>query len=154
MSWWSADNTLAVYRNAFSGQAGGYSLNNAGLVSLQLNANNSFRLSSSLSAECDFEYDTKRQFVNSTFGAYSLLDLGLKRSLFAGKGSLTLNANNILQSEDRNVIDRNAGLYQVTDLHFYSRSVSLNFTYRFGSGKATTTKINSGSADEQKRAGG
>jgi outer membrane receptor protein involved in Fe transport len=134
LSWWSTDNTLAAYRNAFNGQAGGYNLDNAGLVSLQLNANNSFQLSSTLSAECDFEYDTKRQFVNSTYGAYSVLDLGLKRSLFAGKGSLTLNANNTLQSEDHNAIDRNAGLYQVTDLRFYSRSVRLSFAYRFGNG--------------------
>jgi len=153
LSWWSTDNTLALYRNAFNGQAAGYSLDNAGLVSLQLNTNNSFQISSVISAECDFEYDTKRQFVNSTYGAYSVLDLGLKRSLFAGKGSLTLNANNILQSEDRNAIDRNSGLYQVTNLHFYSRSVSLSFAYRFGSGKTAKTRLDSGSADEQKRAG-
>jgi outer membrane receptor protein involved in Fe transport len=153
LSWWSTDNTLAVYRNAFTGQAAGYNLDNAGLVSLQLNTNNSFRINTTLSAECDFEYDTKRQFVNSTFGAYSLLDLGLKESLFAGKGSLTLNANNLLQSEDRKAIDRNAGLYQVMNLHFYSRSISLNFTYRFGSSKTAKTKVDSGSAEEQKRAG-
>ncbi|MDB5137785.1 MAG: Outer rane receptor protein mostly Fe transport, partial [Mucilaginibacter sp.] len=61
--------------------------------------------------------------------------------------------NNILQSEDHNAIDRNAGLYQVSNLHFYTRSVSLSLTYRFGSGKSTKVKIVSGSADEQKRAG-
>ncbi|MDP9078681.1 MAG: outer membrane beta-barrel protein [Bacteroidota bacterium] len=153
LSWWSTDNTIAFYRNAFNGQAAGYSLDNAGLVSIQLNTNNSFQLSSTISAECDFEYDTKRQFVNSTYGAYTVLDLGLKRSLFAGKGSLTLNANNILQSEDHNAIDRNAGLYQVTNLHFYSRSVSLSLAYRFGNGRGVKTKLDSGSADEQKRAG-
>ena len=153
LSWWSTDNTLAVYRNAFNGEAAGYSLDNAGLVSLQLNTNNSFKISSTLSAECDFEYDTKRQYVNSTYGAYAVLDLGLKRTLFAGKGSLTLNANNILQSEDRNAIDRNAGLYQVTDLHFYSRSIRLSLAYRFGSGKTAKTKVDAASSDEQKRAG-
>ena len=153
LSWWSTNSTAAIYQNAFKGQAAGYSLDNAGLVSLQFNTNNSFRISSVLSAECDWEYDSKRQFVNSTYGAYSVLDLGLKRSLFSGKGSLTLNANNILQSEDRNAIDRNNGLYQVTDLHFYSRSASLNFAYHFGSGKTLKTKVNSGSEDEQKRAG-
>ncbi|MDP9046999.1 MAG: TonB-dependent receptor, partial [Bacteroidota bacterium] len=153
LSWWSANSTVAIYRNAFNGRAAGYSLDNAGLVSLQFNTNNSFQINSSLAAECDWEYDSKRQFVNSTYGAYSVLDVGLKRSLFSGKGSLTLNVNNILQSEDRNAIDRNSGLYQVTNLHFYSRSVSVSFAYRFGSGKTAKTKLNSGSEEEQKRAG-
>lgn len=152
-SWWSTDNTAAVYRNAFNGRAAGYSLDNAGMVSLQFNTNNSFRINAALSAECDWEYNGKRQFVNSTFGAYSVLNLGLKRSLFAGKGSLTLNANNILQSEDHNAIDRNSGLYQVAELHFYTRSASLSFAYRFGSGKSARPRLDSGSADEQKRAG-
>jgi outer membrane receptor protein involved in Fe transport len=151
--WWQTDNTAALYRNSFSGQAAGYSLDNPGIVSLQFNTNNSFKISPVLSAECDFEYDTKRQYVNSTYGAYSDLDLGLKHTLFGGKGSLTLNGNNILQSEDRYAIDRNAGLYQVTHLHFHSRSVNLSFAYRFGSGSASKAKIDSGSADEQKRAG-
>jgi outer membrane receptor protein involved in Fe transport len=152
-SWWQTDNTAAIYRNAFSGQAAGYSLDNPGIVSLQFNTNNSFKIGPVLSAECDFEYDTKRQYVNSTFGAYSDLDLGLKYTTFGGRGSFTLNGNNILQSEDRYAIDRNEGLYQVSNLHFHTRSVSLNFAYRFGSGSTAKAKIDSGSADEQKRAG-
>jgi len=152
-SWWQTDNTVAIYRNAFSGQAAGYSLDNPGIVSLQFNTNNSFKISPVLSAECDFEYDTKRQYVNSTYGAYSDLDLGLKYTTFGGRGSFTLNGNNILQSEDRYAIDRNAGLYQVSNLHFHTRSVSLNFAYRFGTGSSAKAKIDSGSADEQKRAG-
>ena len=79
--WWSTGITTAVYRNAFKGQAAGYSLDNAGLISLQFNTNNSFRISSALSAECDFEYDSKRQYVNSTFGAYSLLDVAVNHSV-------------------------------------------------------------------------
>lgn len=153
LPWWQTDNTAAIYRNAFNGRAAGYSLDNPGIVSLQFNTNNSFKISPVLSAECDFEYDTKRQYVNSTYGAYSDLDLGLKYTTFGGRGSFTLNGNNILQSEDRYAIDRNAGLYQVSNLHFHTRSVSLNFVYRFGSGSAAKTKIDSGSADEQKRAG-
>lgn len=153
LPWWATNNTIAVYSNAFNGQAFGAKLDNTGLVSLQLNTNNTFTINSLWSAECDYEYDTKRQYVNSTFGAYSLLDLGAKRSLFTGKGSLTLNANNILQSEDRNAIDRNAGLYQITNLHFYSRAITLSFTYRFGTGKPSKIKIDSGAADEQRRAG-
>jgi Outer membrane protein beta-barrel family/Carboxypeptidase regulatory-like domain len=152
-SWWSTDNTLSVYQNAFNGQAYGLSLNNPGLASIDLSANNSFQIGNALSAECDFEYDSKRQFATSTFGAYSVLSFGLKRQVIGNKGSVSINANNVLQSEGRYGIDRTVGLYQYSNFRDYSRSFSLNFTYRFGSGKGSKVKIDSGSADEQKRAG-
>jgi hypothetical protein len=152
-AWWSTDNTLSIYQNAFKGQANGFSLDNPGLASFYLSANNTFQVNSKLSAECNFEYDSKRQFVTSTFGAYSILSFGVKRQVFNNRGSVSINAHNVLQSENHNAIDRNSGLYQYSYFNFYTRSASLNFTYRFGSGKSTKVHIDSSSADEQKRAG-
>ena len=77
----------------------------------------------------------------------------MKQLVWGDKGSITLNAHNILQSEGHNAIDRNAGLYQYSDWHFYTRSVSLNFAYRFGNGKATKAR-GPGVSEEQGRAGG
>jgi len=152
-SWWSTDNTLSIYQNGFSGQAAGFSLNNNGIASVYLTTNNSFSISDNLSAEADLEYNSKRQFVNSTFGAYSVLSIGLRRQVLNKKGSVSVNANNILNSEGHNVIDHNSGLYQYSYLNFYTRTLTLSFSYRFGSGKTTKIKMDSGSADEQKRAG-
>lgn len=152
-SWWTTDNTVSIYQNAFNGQVRGYSLNNPGLVSADLTANNSFQFSELLSAECDFEYSSKRQYVNSTFGAYSSLSIGIKQQLPGKKASISLNANNILQSEGRYGIDRNLGLYQYSYFKDYSRYISLNFSYRFGTGKTRKVRIDSGSSEEQKRAG-
>jgi len=152
-SWWSTDNTLSLYQNSFSGQAGGFSLNNPGLASIYLSMNNSFTIDPKLSAECNFEYNSKRQFVTSTFGPYSILSFGIRRQLFHNKGSLSANAHNIFQSEGHNAIDRNLGLYQYSNWNFYTRSVSMNLTYRFGSGKTGKVQVNSASTDEQNRAG-
>ncbi|QEC76224.1 outer membrane beta-barrel family protein [Mucilaginibacter ginsenosidivorax] len=152
-AWWSVDNTLSVYNNAFSGSAGNYSLNNGGLTSIDFITNNSFHINDKLSAGCDFEYESKRRFINSAFGSYYTLSAGIKQQLFNNKGSLSLNANNLLQSEDHYAIDRTAGLYHYSYFNFYSRYVSLSFSYRFGTGKTNKVKIDSGSADEQKRAG-
>ena len=151
--WWSTDNTLSIYQTAFNGSANGYSLDNNGILSVYLSTNNSFQLGKKLAAECDFEYDSKRQFINSTFGPYSILSFGLKQSILADKGSISLNARNILQSEGHNAIDRNAGLYQYSEWYFYTRSVSFNFTYRFGTGKVTKATA-PGESDVQGRAGG
>ena len=153
MSWWQCDNTLSFYQNSFKGESGGFSLNNSGLVSAYLSINNSFQFNRSLSAECNFEYNSKRQYVTSTFGAYAILSFGIKRLLLNNNASLSFNVNNVLNSENHNAIDRTAGLYQYAYLYFYSRYASINFGYRFGKGKTIKSRVSSGAADEQKRAG-
>jgi Outer membrane protein beta-barrel family/Carboxypeptidase regulatory-like domain len=151
--WWSTENTVSTYQNSVTGQTNGFNLDNKGIVSINLTSNNSFTINKTLSAECDFEYDSKRQLVTSTFGAYSILSFGLKQQLFSGKGAISINANNVLQSEDDTALDKYENLNQYSILHYYTRSVRLNFTYRFGSAKVVKARKESGSADEQKRAG-
>ncbi|CAN5150961.1 outer membrane beta-barrel family protein [soil metagenome] len=153
-TWWSADNTLSIYQNAFNGQVPGFSLNDAGMPSIYLSMNNSFTISSKLTAACDFEYNSNRRLVTSTFGAYSVLSFGLKQQLFNNRASVAVNANNILQSEDHNAIDSYKDLVQTSYYKFNTRSVRLTFSYRFGSGKQARARIESRSAEEQKRAGG
>jgi hypothetical protein len=151
--WWSTDNTLLFYQNAFNGSAGGFSLDNPGILSVYLGLNNSFTLAKTLSAEADYEYNTKREFATSSFGAYSLLSFGLKQQLFAGKGSISLNGHNVLQGEGHNAIDLYSDLNQYSVWHFYTRSATLTFTYRFGSGKTNKSKVSSAAEDERNRAG-
>ncbi|HEY2583138.1 MAG TPA: outer membrane beta-barrel family protein, partial [Mucilaginibacter sp.] len=153
VNWWSTDNTLSVYQNAFNGTANGFSLDNSGIPSVYLTTTNNFVLGKKTSAECDFEYNSKRQFVTSRFGAYSILSFGLKQLIWDDRGSITVNAHNVLQSEGHNAIDRNAGLYQYSEWHFYTRSISVSFTYRFGNGKVTKAHA-PGASEEQGRAGG
>jgi hypothetical protein len=151
--WWSTDNTLSIYRNGFSGEAGGYPMADPGMVSVYLSASNSFRINDLLSAELGGEYDSERRLVTSKFGAYYLVNAAVKRVLWKGRGSLTLNAHNIFQSEGHNVIDRYPGLYQYSNVYFYSRSVGLSVVYRLGSGKLTRAAARSSSEEEQHRAG-
>lgn len=151
--WWSTENTISFYRNHFNGQAGNFSLDNPGIVSVYCSSNNSFTISDELSAEADFEYDSRRQIITSSFGAYSIINIGIRQQLFKGKGSVSLNAHNIFESENHNAIDRYENLYQYSYFNFYTRSLRINFSYRFGSGKPIKSHTESVSADEQKRAG-
>jgi hypothetical protein len=81
------------------------------------------------------------------------LSFAVKRQILNNKGSVSINAHNILQSESHNAIDRNSGLYQYSYWNFHTRYVSMNFSYRFGSGKTGKARVNSASMDEQNRAG-
>jgi hypothetical protein len=151
-TWWQADNTLALYQQAFSGQVQGYGVNNKGILSLELAFNNTFTLTKKLSAECSFLYDSKRQFVNSNYGAYSVLSFGFKQQVFGSKGTLALNINNILQSEDHNAIDNYQYLYMYQYYYYHSRYASLSFNYRFGRGKVAKAHTANGADDEKSRA--
>ncbi|MFD2874186.1 outer membrane beta-barrel protein [Mucilaginibacter ximonensis] len=151
--WFSTNTTATFYRNLFNGTANnGFSFDDQGFVTLDLVTNNSFRLSDKLSLEADFEYESRRQFVGSIFGAYSVLNLAAKQKLFHGQGSLSLNANNILNTESRGSSDRYLNLNQSGYSYVYSRAFLLTFNYRFGNGKLTKTQNRSGSEEEQKRA--
>jgi len=154
LKWFTTNTTVTVYQNLFNGSAyNGFSLNDPGFATIDVVTNNSFKCSDKLSAEADFEYESKRQFVGSVFGAYATLNLAIKQKLFHDQASLTLNATNVLNTENRNTTDRYLNLYQYGYSHFYSQAVILTFNYRFGSGKLTKIQNRSGSEEEQKRAG-
>ncbi len=152
--WFTTNTTATFYQNLFNGSADGFSLDDPGFATIDFVTNNSFRCTDKLSAEADFEYESKRQFVGSVFGAYAVLTFALKQKLFHDQGSITINANNVLNTEGRGATDHYLNLNQYGYSHFYSRAVIVTFNYRFGSGKLNKTESKSGSEEEQKRAGG
>lgn len=154
--WFTTNTTATFYQNLFNGKASnGFSLDDPGFVTIDLVTNNSFHCSDNLSLEADFEYESHRQFVGSVFGAYSVLGLAAKQKLFHGQGSVTINANNVLNTESRGAEDHYLNLNQHGYSYFYTRAILLTFNYRFGSGKLTKTQTQtkSGSGEEQQRAG-
>ena len=151
---WSTDNTISLYQNVFNGHtADNFSLDNKGIPSVYFSTNNSFQINDLLSAECSFEYNSRRQLITASFGAYSILSLGIRRQLFDSRGSITLNVNNLFQSESHDAIDKVENLNHYSYWNFYTRSIRANFTWRFGTSKPTKARRQSGSAEEQKRAG-
>ncbi|MCR8561196.1 TonB-dependent receptor [Mucilaginibacter sp. BJC16-A38] len=152
--WFTTNTTVTIYQNSFNGSTvNGFSLDDPGFATIDLVTNNSFRCSDKLSMEADFEYESKRQFVGSIFGAYSILSLAVKQKLFHDQGSITINANNVLNTENRGVTDHYFNLNQYGYSYIYSRAIIVTFNYRFGSGKLTKTQSKSGSEEEQHRAG-
>ena len=152
--WFTTNTTVTLYQNSFSGTSSdGFSLNDPGFATIDFVTNNSFHCSDKLSMEADFEYESKRQFVGSVFGAYSILSLAIKQKLFHNQGSITINANDVLNTESRSATDHYLNLNQHGYSYFYSRAVIVTLNYRFGSGKLTKTESKSGSEEEQKRAG-
>jgi len=150
--WWTMDNTVSVYSTIFS-DGGVVSADGGGMVSVDWTMNNSWRLDGRWSAEAGGEYESKRRFLGSEFGAYYLVNLAVRWSMWKGRGSITLNAHNIFESEGHNTIDRYTGLYQLTEASFYTRFVGASVSYRWGRGKMVRNAAHSSSEEERGRAG-
>jgi hypothetical protein len=150
--WWTTDNTVSFFQNAFSGDPDSLWQADRGILAVYVSSNNTFRLSRRLSAEVDGEYDSEHRLISSWFGPYYIVDAALKWSWT--KGSLSLNANDLFQSEGNRRSDHYLGLYQFGIPYNYTRWVSLTATYRFGSGKTSRASVRSSAEEEQRRAGG
>jgi hypothetical protein len=151
--WWTTNTTASFYENSFNGSANGENLSDPGIVSLDFNTNNSFTIGKNLNAEIDFEHETKRRFIYSTFPAYSNLTLGLRKQLPSKKITITLTARHLVLSRPTTTGGFYPNLAQYGRSFNYNGPVTLTVNYRFGSGKATQAKRRSAAADEQQRAG-
>lgn len=152
--WFTTNTTVSIYRNLFTGNANGFSLNDPGFVSCDLVSSNTFRLNDGLSLEADMEHETRRQFVGSVYPAYTTLDLAIKEKILHNKGTITLNGKNVLNIIKDSGGDHYLNLYQTGHTNTYAtRVVIATFTYRFGSSKLSKTQSRSGSQEEQQRAG-
>lgn len=149
--WWSTNNSFTFYYQRFKGTINDVSLNFDATHSFLFSTNNSFVINKSLSAECSFSYQHKNKFIGQTENAYSSLDLGIRKLLFNKRATIAINTNNILQSQNRASVDRYVNLVQYWYLKFDARVVRVNFTYRFGKGKAAAMRSRPVSDDEQRR---
>lgn len=151
LPWWSTSEGISFYRQAFSGNEDGFTFDNNGVLSFNLDAINSFTLSKTFSAEITFKAVSQHRVIGTTFGGYYILSAGVKQMLFGGKGSVAAKVTNILQSEDEGSTYNYKNLNQNWLINFYSRAATINFTYRFGKGKAPKMRTEGGAADEQRR---
>jgi hypothetical protein len=85
--------------------------------------------------------------------AMGQLDLGIRKKLNNGKGTLTLSATDILDTSiwkwEANIPGINALLDGLVDLNV--RSIDLTYTRSFGNRKLKSVNIRSGSGDERNR---
>ena len=152
--WWNlrlnATGMYQFYRSAhlennFSGEAAGF---NANIV-------NTISLTNSLIFEVSGMYISKSVWGITRSSPMGTLDLGLQKSFSNGQGTLRLRANDILNTnilQAKTNLD-SEGLSSVWRYNRDFRSVSISFSWNFGSRDFENVEINSGSAEEQSRVG-
>ncbi|MCW3466337.1 TonB dependent receptor [Chitinophaga nivalis] len=150
--WWTSNNSISVFYQAFRGRVNGIDFSNDGKPSFYINTNNNFAITKQWSAELTYWYLYKNLDGASVYEPNSSLSIGIKKSLFGNRGYLALNVTDLLKTEAF-VFNTNSGsIYELWDIRNDTRAVKLNFNYRFGKGNNKKMKLRSGAEEERKRA--
>jgi len=153
-SWWNSTNNLNTYYNIYSGDLANTPLNK-GLFAFDANTTNSFTISKTLQAEFDGSFVSGNYYGYIYVKHYTNLSAGLAHPILKGKGTLKLNATDILRTYytvgSTSLLNYKDMFNKYTD----SRFATIAFSYRFGNTKVAPARSSTGGAgDEKKRAGG
>ncbi|RYU79059.1 TonB-dependent receptor [Hymenobacter persicinus] len=152
--WWTVYNNGVFYYNRFTGALAGTALNR-GRMAYTLSSNSTFTFGKGWSAEVNGMYQSREQYGFFDLRPNGQLSLGVQKAVWDRKGTLKLNATDILFTNKTRAISA----YDNYVERFYQRGdqriVTLAFSYRFGNDKLAPSRRRSGGAeDEKRRAGG
>lgn len=151
--WWMSMNFINVFYNRYKGEIGGVSFDK-GRPAWMINSTNSITMKNGWSAEIGFFYMAKQVHGIFFMNPMSNLSFGIQKKIMKDKGMLKLSASDMLymsrwsgniQFDNMDIIMRTRG---------DSRTVSINFSYKFGDSKSQYQRKTSGASDELDRIGG
>ncbi len=151
--WWSGNVYGNVYHNRFKGIVNGdfVKLN---ATTAQFNVSNQFRFAKTWAAELSGFYNTPGLHGVFRIHGFGMMNMGVTKQIWKGKGSLRLSVRDILYSQkingDIKYSNIDAAFQQTRD----SRQVALGFTYRFSKGKVNGNgqkRRTGGASEEQSR---
>ena len=148
--WWFFNTYLQVFRNNFKGQLFSTYLDQSSTFG-ELNVTSQFTLPRGWSAEISGFYITRRvngQFINYANGQ---LNTGIQKKILKNKGSLKLNARDLLKTYTAdgitNFIPNATSSFRN---RFNSQTFTLGFSYNFGGSSTGEKKRKTGSAEIEK----
>ena len=149
-SWWTTNSTISGYYSHFEGIINNYELKN-GAPSFYLTTNNSFSIMDGLSMECSFEYSHKNVYGVTEIKSNNNLTIGVQKSIFNKRGTITLNVQDILWAAYPSGETQFDQVNEVWDSIRDTRVANLNFTYKFGKGQGSKMRKKTGADEEKNR---
>ncbi|MBI5371814.1 MAG: TonB-dependent receptor [Sphingobacteriales bacterium] len=151
--WWSGNVYANVYNNYFKGILNGDPVK-IDATTAQFNGSTQFKFKKTWSAELNGFYRTGGVDGVFRINGFGMLNLGLSKQLFKGKGSLRFNIRDILYSQKIRGTIKYSNIDAAFQQHRDSRQAALGFTYRFSKGKLNNNnsrRKTGGASEEQNR---
>jgi hypothetical protein len=116
-----------------------------------LSLGNNIQISPTLWAEVFFYGQSRVTYGNNVNLPFSTTSLSFGKNIWEGKGSLSLNVNDIFYTGITRSQANYGNINYDVKSKYDSRNVRLNFSYRFGNSKIDIKKRSAGSEEEQRR---
>lgn len=152
---WSLSGSVNLYDYRIKSNVDNQYSNESFMYNINMNSNLSF--GDGFSASVFGLFNSPRTTLQGKSSSWSMLSVGLKKELFEKKGSVGINVNNPYKKHQefkRDLIGQNFSQNSIFGFEF--RSVSLNFSYRFGKVDFRQQRRNRGGIDnnDQKQGDG
>jgi iron complex outermembrane receptor protein len=123
-------------------------------TSFSVNVNNTFTFSKGFSGELSGYYNAKGVDQLFVFDPNYYMGIGLQKTVMKGKGTLRFNFRDPFYWQKYTARIKYSDIDLVSKNRFDSRSITLNFSYRFGKSTVTQARRRQpGATEEQNRAG-
>lgn len=151
--WWSGNVYANLFNNKFSGVLNGdYTVISANTG--QFNVSNQFKMNKTWGAELSGFYMTGGVDGVFRIKGFGMMNMGVSKQLFKGKGSLRLNIRDVLYSQKIKGTIRYSNIDAAFQQRRDSRQLGLGFTWRFSKGKMNGNgpkRKTGGASEEQNR---
>jgi ferric enterobactin receptor len=148
--WWQLYANAELFYIYFTGAFAG-STTLAGRVGAILSANSSFTLGKSWSADLSGSYHSREQYAFQVVRSFGQVGVGLQKTVMAGRGTVRLNATDLLYTAPVRSTSRYEVLTENQRASQDTRVVTFSFAYRFGSNEVPPARKRSTAAEEEKR---
>lgn len=148
--WWTTNTSVLSYYGIYSGTINHNSINQ-GTPSIYVNTSNNFFIIDGLSAELSFRYNHKAlNGITTDLTTYNL-SAGIQKTVLKKKGTITVNVSDILWTAYPSGITELDGVREDWTAKRDTRVANVSFSYKFGKGKASRMRRNTGADDEKGR---
>ena len=150
--WWRTTTSVQSYYSIYTGVVNNYSINQ-GTPSFNVNCQNYFSIKEGLSAECSIQYNYKNLYGVTLMNTTSSVNLGVQKSLFKKKATLTINCTDIFWNAYPSGITDFGNVNEEWKAIRDTRVFTIAFSYKLGKGQTGRMRRNTGADDEKNRMG-
>lgn len=150
--WWRTNTSVQSYYAIYTGVVNNYSINQ-GTPSFNVNCQNYFNIKEGLSAECSIQYNYKNLYGVTLMNTTSSVNLGIQKSIFKKKATITLNCTDIFWNAYPSGITDFGNVNEEWKAIRDTRVFTIAFSYKLGKGQTGRMRRNTGADDEKNRIG-
>jgi len=148
-SWWTASNNFTVLYVIYKGKVANSFLDYE-VIPYNFYSSQVFKLPGKTSLEASINYNSKNIYGQIKVKEQYAVNFGIRKSLLEGKANLTFSANDIFATNSFYGTVNTTGVNSNSSNKSNSRTVSVNFSYKFGNNSVKSARSRSTATEDER----